>query len=134
MKVMLHVCRGNLRSAWAAEGGYEPVADILFNALTVDGFFLEFDDERSGDFSPLRFLPRGKIATLGLISSKSAQLEDPESIKRRLNAATRHAPLDQLALSPQCRFASTCEGNKLSPDDQWRKLKLVTDIAREVWT
>jgi 5-methyltetrahydropteroyltriglutamate--homocysteine methyltransferase len=133
MKVMLHVCRGNFRSAWAAEGGYEPVAEVLFNALEVDGYFLEFDDERSGDFSPLRHLPKGKVATLGLITSKTAQLEDPESVKRRISEATRWAPLEQLALSPQCGFASTCEGNKVSADDQWRKLKLVSEIAAEVW-
>jgi 5-methyltetrahydropteroyltriglutamate--homocysteine methyltransferase len=133
MKVMLHVCRGNFRSAWAAEGGYEPVADVLFNAVNVDGYFLEYDDERSGDFSPLRLLPRGKVATLGLITSKTAAMEDPQSVKRRIDDATRWAPLDQLALSPQCGFASTCEGNRVSADDQWQKLKLVTDIAREVW-
>jgi 5-methyltetrahydropteroyltriglutamate--homocysteine methyltransferase len=133
MKVMLHVCRGNFRSAWAAEGGYEPVAEALFNSLNVDGYFLEYDDDRSGDFSPLRHLPKGKIATLGLITSKTAALEDPETVKRRIDAATRWAPLEQLALSPQCGFASTCEGNKVSVDDQWRKLRLVSDIAREVW-
>jgi 5-methyltetrahydropteroyltriglutamate--homocysteine methyltransferase len=133
MKVMLHVCRGNFRSAWAAEGGYEPVAEVLFNALEVDGYFLEFDDERSGDFSPLRHLPKGKVATLGLITSKTAELEDPASVKRRINEATRWAPLEQLALSPQCGFASTCEGNKVSADDQWRKLQLVSEIAAEVW-
>ncbi len=133
MKVMLHVCRGNFRSAWAAEGGYEPVAEVLFNALEVDGFFLEFDDERSGDFSPLRFLPKGKVATLGLITSKSAALEDPESIKSRINEAARFAPLEQLALSPQCGFASTCEGNNVSADDQWRKLRLVSEVAGAVW-
>jgi 5-methyltetrahydropteroyltriglutamate--homocysteine methyltransferase len=133
MKVMLHLCRGNFKSAWAAEGGYEPVAEILFNAVNVDGYFLEYDDERSGDFSPLRFLPKGKIATLGLITSKTAALEDAEGIKRRIEAATRWAPLEQLALSPQCGFASTCEGNKVSPDDQWRKLRLLTGVAGEVW-
>ncbi|HTV77807.1 MAG TPA: 5-methyltetrahydropteroyltriglutamate--homocysteine S-methyltransferase [Steroidobacteraceae bacterium] len=133
MKVMLHVCRGNFRSAWAAEGGYEPVAEILFNALEVDGYFLEFDDERSGDFSPLRHLPRGRIATLGLITSKNAELEEPQAIKRRIDEAARFAPLEQLALSPQCGFASTCEGNKVSAEDQWRKLRLVSDIATDVW-
>lgn len=133
MKVMLHVCRGNFRSAWAAEGGYEPVAEVLFNEVAVDGYFLEFDDERSGDFAPLRHLPKGKIATLGIITSKSGALEDPDSVKRRIESAARFAPLGQLALSPQCGFASTCEGNKVSPDDQWRKLKLVSDIARDVW-
>ena len=133
MKVMLHVCRGNFRSAWAAEGGYEPVAEVLFNALEVDGFFLEFDDERSGDFSPLRHLPKGKIATLGLITSKTARLEDPELVKSRIQEATRWAPLEQLALSPQCGFASTCEGNQLTADDQWRKLRLVCEVAAAVW-
>jgi 5-methyltetrahydropteroyltriglutamate--homocysteine methyltransferase len=133
MKVMLHVCRGNFRSAWAAEGGYEPIAEVLFNAVDVDGYFLEFDDERSGDFSPLRYLPKGKIATLGLITSKAGALETSDSVKRRIEAATQFAPLDQLALSPQCGFASTCEGNAVSADDQWRKLKLVSDIAGDVW-
>jgi 5-methyltetrahydropteroyltriglutamate--homocysteine methyltransferase len=133
MKVMLHVCRGNFRSAWAAEGGYDPVAEVLFNSLNVDGYFLEYDDDRSGDFSPLRHLPKGKIATLGLITSKTAELEGAESVKRRIDAAARWAPLEQLALSPQCGFASTCEGNNVSPEDQWRKLRLVSDIAREVW-
>ncbi len=131
MKVMLHVCRGNFRSAWAAEGGYEPVAEVLFNALEVDGYFLEYDDGRSGDFAPLRHLPRGKVATLGLITSKTAELEDPESIKRRIQEATRWTTLEQLCLSPQCGFASTCEGNKLSPENQWQKLRLVSDIARD---
>ena len=133
MKVMLHVCRGNFRSAWAAEGGYEPVAEVLFNALEVDGYFLEYDDERSGDFSPLRHLPKGKVATLGLITSKTAELEDPEAVKRRIEEATRWTTLDQLALSPQCGFASTCEGNNVSAENQWQKLRLVSDIARDVW-
>jgi len=133
MKVMLHLCRGNFRSAWAAQGGYEPVAEVLFNEVDVDGYFLEYDDERSGDFSPLRHLPAGKVVTLGLITSKTGVLEAPEAIKRRIDAAARHAPLDQLALSPQCGFASTCEGNVLSADEQWRKLKLVSDVARDVW-
>jgi 5-methyltetrahydropteroyltriglutamate--homocysteine methyltransferase len=133
MKVMLHVCRGNFRSAWAAEGGYEPVAEVLFNEVAVDGYFLEFDDARSGDFSPLRHLPKGKIATLGLITSKTGTLETAETVKRRIEAASHFAPLEQLALSPQCGFASTCEGNAVSPDEQWRKLKLVSDIARDVW-
>ena len=133
MKVMLHLCRGNFRSAWAAEGGYDPVAEVLFNSLDVDGYFLEYDDERSGDFAPLRFLPKGKIATLGLVTSKSSQLEDPEYVKRRIAAASCWAPLEQLAVSPQCGFASTCEGNKLSAEDQWSKLRLVSEVARDVW-
>jgi 5-methyltetrahydropteroyltriglutamate--homocysteine methyltransferase len=134
MKVMLHVCRGNFRSAWAAEGGYEPVAEVLFNAVDVDGYFLEYDDARSGDFAPLRHLPKGKVATLGLITSKSAALEHPDAIKQRIDAAARWAPLEQLALSPQCGFASTCEGNQVSAADQWRKLALVVDIAAQVWS
>lgn len=133
MRVMLHVCRGNFRSAWAAEGGYEPVAAVLFNEVDVDGYFLEFDDERSGDFAPLRHLPAGKVATLGLITSKTGALEDSELIKQRIDAASRWAPLEQLALSPQCGFASTCEGNVLSAEEQWNKLRLVSDIARSVW-
>jgi 5-methyltetrahydropteroyltriglutamate--homocysteine methyltransferase len=130
---MLHVCRGNFRSAWAAEGGYEPVAEILLNEAQVDGFFLEYDDERSGDFSPLRHLPAGKVVTLGLITSKAGTLESPDSIKRRIDSAARWTPLERLALSPQCGFASTCEGNLVSEDQQWRKLKLVSDVARDVW-
>jgi 5-methyltetrahydropteroyltriglutamate--homocysteine methyltransferase len=133
MKVMLHVCRGNFRSAWAAEGGYEPVAEILLNETQVDGFFLEYDDERSGDFAPLRHLPAGKVVTLGLITSKAGALESPDSIKRRIDSAARWTPLERLALSPQCGFASTCEGNLVSEDEQWRKLKLVSDVARDVW-
>jgi 5-methyltetrahydropteroyltriglutamate--homocysteine methyltransferase len=101
--------------------------------LNVDGYFLEYDDERSGDFSPLRHLPQGKVATLGLITSKTAELEDPQAVMRRIDSAARFAPLEQLALSPQCGFASTCEGNKVSVEDQWRKLRLVSDIARQVW-
>jgi 5-methyltetrahydropteroyltriglutamate--homocysteine methyltransferase len=130
---MLHVCRGNFRSAWAAEGGYEPVAEILLNETQVDGFFLEYDDERSGDFAPLRHLPAGKVVTLGLITSKAGALESPDSIKRRIDSAARWTPLERLALSPQCGFASTCEGNLVSEDEQWRKLKLVSDVARDVW-
>jgi len=133
MKVMLHVCRGNFRSAWAAEGGYEPVAEILLNEAQVDGFFLEYDDQRSGDFAPLRHLPAGKVVTLGLITSKAGALESPDSVKRRIDSAARWTPLERLALSPQCGFASTCEGNLLSEEEQWRKLKLVSDVARDVW-
>src|SRR5262249_43397801 len=121
MKVMLHVCRGNFRSAWAAEGGYEPIADVLLNQVQVDGYFLEYDDERSGDFSPLRFLPAGKVVTLGLVTSKTGNLESPEALKRRIDSAAKWAHLDQLALSPQCGFASSCQGNVLSAEDQWRK-------------
>lgn len=133
MKVLLHLCRGNFKSGWAAEGGYEPVAEILFNEIDVDGYFLEFDDERSGSFEPLRFLPRGKIVVLGLVTTKRGELESAAAIGDRIKEAARHAPLEQLALSPQCGFASTCEGNALTPDDQRRKLSLVTQVAREVW-
>jgi len=133
MKVMLHLCRGNFRSAWAAEGGYEPVAAVLLNEVQADGYFLEYDDERSGDFSPLRHLPVGKIVTLVLVTSKTGTLESPSDVKRRIDAAARWAPLEQLALSPQCGFASTCEGNVVSADEQWRQFELVTDIARDVW-
>jgi 5-methyltetrahydropteroyltriglutamate--homocysteine methyltransferase len=133
MKVMLHLCRGNFKSGWAAEGGYEPVAEVLFNEVAVDGYFLEYDDERSGGFEPLRHLPRGKIAVLGLITSKSGTLESKDEVKRRIDQAARFAPLEQLALSPQCGFASTCEGNVLTAEDQRRKLALVVEVAREVW-
>jgi len=133
MRVMLHLCRGNFKSGWAAQGGYEPVADVLFNEVAVDGYFLEFDDERAGGFEPLRLLPQGKTAVLGLVTSKRGELETATDIKRRIEAAARFAPLEQLALSPQCGFASTCEGNCLTADDQRRKLELVTRVAREVW-
>ena len=133
MRVMLHVCRGNYRSAWAAEGGYEPVAEALFNDTNVDGFFLEYDDARSGSLAALRFLPKGKVAVLGLVTTKSGELETPEEIQARIIEASRYAPLEQLALSPQCGFASTCEGNTLSEEDQRRKLALVVEVARRVW-
>lgn len=134
MVAMLHLCRGNFKSAWAAEGGYEPVADVLFNEIDVNGYFLEYDDERSGGFEPLRFLPKGKIAVLGLVTTKQGELESKDAIKRRIDEAARFAPLEQLALSPQCGFSSTCEGNLLSADDQKRKLALVVEVAREVWS
>ena len=133
MRVMLHLCRGNFRSAWAAEGGYDPVAETLFNEIDVDGYFLEYDDERSGGFAPLRFLPKGKTVVLGLITSKRGELENPYAIKRRIHEAARYVPLEQLGLSPQCGFASTCEGNVLSASDQRAKLSLVVELAREVW-
>ncbi|MGH8328395.1 MAG: 5-methyltetrahydropteroyltriglutamate--homocysteine S-methyltransferase [Steroidobacteraceae bacterium] len=133
MRVMLHLCRGNFKSGWAAEGSYEPVAEALFNEINVDGFFLEYDDERSGGFEPLRYLPKAKIAVLGLVTSKRGEIERPDAIKRRIDQAARFAPLEQLALSPQCGFASTCEGNVLTADEQRKKLALVVDVAREVW-
>lgn len=133
MAVCVHLCRGNYQSAWVAQGGYEPVAEILFNELSIDGFFLEYDDWRSGDFAPLRFLPKGKTVVLGIMTSKRAELESKDELKRRIDEAARFAPLEQLALSPQCGFASTVHGNLLTEDDQWRKLERAVEVAREVW-
>jgi 5-methyltetrahydropteroyltriglutamate--homocysteine methyltransferase len=133
MTVCVHTCRGNHRSAWVAAGGYDPVAEAVFNELNVDGFFLEYDDERSGSFEPLRFVPKGKIVVLGLITSKKGALEKKDDIKRRIDAATKYIDLDQLALSPQCGFASTLLGNLLTEDQQFAKLALVVDIARDIW-
>ena len=133
MTVCVHTCRGNHRSAWVAAGGYDPVAEAVFNELNVDGFFLEYDDERSGSFEPLRFVPKGKIVVLGLLTSKRGALEKKDDVKRRIDAATKYVDLDQLALSPQCGFASTLLGNLLSEDQQFAKLALVVEIAREVW-
>ena len=129
----IHLCRGNFKSAFVAEGGYEPVAELLFGAVEVDAFLLEYDDDRSGSFEPLRFLPKGKFAVLGLISSKSGALESREEVLRRVDEAARFAPLEQLCLSPQCGFASTCEGNDISFDDQRRKLELVAECAEAIW-
>ena len=129
----MHLCRGNNRSQWYAEGGYDPIAEKLFTQLNVDRFLLEYESERAGTFEPLRFLPSTKIAVLGLISSKLAQLEDPAQLTRRIEEASRILPLDNLALSPQCGFASSLEGNLLTEDQQWAKLQLVVDTARQVW-
>ena len=129
----IHLCRGNNRSHWYAEGGYDPIAEKLFGTLAVDRFLLEYDDARSGTFEPLRFVPRGKTVVLGLVSSKLSALESADVLARRIDEAARHVPLDHLALSPQCGFASTMEGNLLSEDEQWAKLKLVVDVARQVW-
>jgi len=133
MTVGIHLCRGNFKSAWAAEGGYEPVAEVLFNELDVDGYFLEYDDARSGDFSPLRFVPKGKIVVLGLVTSKVPDLESKDALKRRIDEAARFVPLDQLCLSPQCGFSSTVHGNQLTAAAQAAKVRLVVDTAREVW-
>jgi 5-methyltetrahydropteroyltriglutamate--homocysteine methyltransferase len=133
MVVAMHLCRGNFQSAWVAEGGYDPVAEVLFNEVAVDGYFLEYDDPRSGDFRPLRYLPKGKMVILGLVTSKLPKLETKDELKRRIDEASRYAPLDQLALSPQCGFSSTVEGNKVTLDDEKRKLALVIEVAREVW-
>jgi 5-methyltetrahydropteroyltriglutamate--homocysteine methyltransferase len=133
MTVCTHLCRGNFKSAWVAEGGYEPVAEVLFNELAVDGYFLEYDDERSGDFSPLRFVPKGKIVVLGLVTTKVGQLESKDDLKRRIDEAARYVPLEQLALSPQCGFSSTVHGNEIARESQAAKLRLVVETAREVW-
>lgn len=133
MTITVHLCRGNFKSAWVAQGGYEPVADILLNEMNIDGFFLEYDDERSGDFAPLRFLPKGKQVVLGLMSSKLSAVESKEEIKQRIDEAAAYAPLDQLALSHQCGFSSTAHGNDIGEDDQWRKLECCVEVAAEVW-
>jgi 5-methyltetrahydropteroyltriglutamate--homocysteine methyltransferase len=134
MSVTTHMCRGNFRSAWAAEGSYDFVAEALLNELDVDGFFMEWDDERSGGFEPLRFLPKGsKQVVLGLVTTKRGALESKDELKRRIEEAARFAPLEQLCLSPQCGFSSTVEGNLLSEDEQWAKLRLIVEVAQEVW-
>src|SRR6266508_4510855 len=134
MVITTHVCRGNFRSTWISEGGYEPVAEVLFNALNVDGYFLEYDTERAGGFEPLRFLPKGKKqVVLGLITSKTGTLEKKDDVKRRIDEATKLVDVEQLCLSPQCGFASTEEGNVLTEDQQWAKLRTIVELAREVW-
>ena len=133
MAITTHTCRGNYRSSWAAKGGYDRVAEALFNDLAVDGFFIEYDDERSGGFEPLRFVPPGKMVVLGLVTTKRGELETRDEIKRRIEEASRFVDLDQICLSPQCGFASTAEGNDLSYGEQVAKLRLVVDVAEEVW-
>jgi methionine synthase II (cobalamin-independent) len=134
MSVTTHACRGNFRSAWAAEGGWDFVAEALLNELEVDGFFMEWDDERSGGFEPLRFLPKGdKQVVLGLVTTKRGELESRDELLRRIEEAAKHAPLEQLCLSPQCGFSSTVEGNVLSEEQQWAKLRLIVDVAAEIW-
>jgi 5-methyltetrahydropteroyltriglutamate--homocysteine methyltransferase len=133
MVAAVHLCRGNFQSAWVTQGGYEPVAEILLNDMDVDAFFLEYDDERSGDFAPLRFLPPGKTVVLGLMSSKTGEVESADELKARIDEAAAYAPLEQLALSHQCGFSSTVHGNQLSPDDQWRKLARTVEVAHDVW-
>jgi 5-methyltetrahydropteroyltriglutamate--homocysteine methyltransferase len=134
MTVCTHMCRGNFRSSWVAEGGYDHVAEALFGELAVDGFFLEYDDARSGGFEPLRFVPKGKKrVVLGLVTSKLAALESKDELKRRIDEAAKYVPLEQLCLSPQCGFSSTVDGNALTRDEQVAKLRLVVDAAREVW-
>jgi methionine synthase II (cobalamin-independent) len=133
MTVTTHMCRGNFRSSWAAAGGYDFVAEALFNQLDVDGFFLEYDDERSGGFAPLRFVPPGKMVVLGLVTTKRGALEDKDTLKRRIDEASEYVPLDQLCLSPQCGFSSTMEGNNLTYEEQVAKLRLIVETAAEVW-
>ncbi len=134
MVVTTHICRGNFRSTWISEGGYEPVAEILLDQLNYDGYFLEYDTSRAGGFEPLRFLPKGnKIVVLGLVTTKSGELEKKDDVKRRIEEATKFAALDQLCLSPQCGFASTEEGNALAEEEQWAKLRMVVELADEVW-
>jgi 5-methyltetrahydropteroyltriglutamate--homocysteine methyltransferase len=134
MSITTHACRGNFRSAWAAEGSWDFVAEALLNELQVDGFFMEWDDERSGGFEPLRFLPKGeKQVVLGLVTTKRGELESKDELKRRIEEATKYAPIDQLCLSPQCGFSSTVEGNELSQEQQWAKLRLIVEVAEEVW-
>jgi len=131
--ITTHMCRGNFRSSWVAEGGYDYVAEALFNDLGVDGFFLEYDDARSGGFEPLRFVPPGKYVVLGLVTTKRGDLERKDDLKRRIEEAGRYVDVEQLCLSGQCGFSSTVEGNALTEDEQWAKLGLIVETAREVW-
>jgi 5-methyltetrahydropteroyltriglutamate--homocysteine methyltransferase len=133
LTVAVHLCRGNYRSTWFAQGGYEPVAEVLFNELDVDAYFLEFDDERSGGFAPLRHVPATKSVVLGLVTSKRPELEPFDDLARRVEEAATHVPLDRLCLSPQCGFASTVEGNALTEDEQWAKLAHVVACAERIW-
>ena len=134
MTISMHLCRGNFRSHWVASGGYEPVAEVLFNQINADAYFMEYDTDRAGGFEPLRFGPRGnKIVVLGLVTSKTGTLETKDELKRRIDQAAKYLPLEQLALSPQCGFASTEEGNTLTEDQQWAKLALCVEVARDVW-
>jgi 5-methyltetrahydropteroyltriglutamate--homocysteine methyltransferase len=133
MAITTHMCRGNFRSSWVASGGYDFVAEALFSELDVDGFFLEYDDERSGGFEPLRFVPEGKMVVLGLVTTKRPELESPDDLKRRIDEAAKFVPLDQLCLSGQCGFSSTVEGNALTYDEQVAKLRLIVDVAHQIW-
>jgi 5-methyltetrahydropteroyltriglutamate--homocysteine methyltransferase len=133
MTISMHLCRGNFRSTFVASGGYEPVADILFNTIKVHGYFMEYDTERAGGFEPLRFVPKGKTVVLGLVTTKSGQLESRDTLLRRIEEAAKFVDIDQLALSPQCGFASTEEGNTLAEEEQWAKLRMIVDLSEEVW-
>src|SRR5689334_21946994 len=133
MTITMHLCRGNFRSNFVATGGYEPVAERLFNTINVHGYFMEYDTARAGGFEPLRFVPKGKTVVLGLVTTKTGALEEKDVIKRRIEEATKFIDLEQLCLSPQCGFASTEEGNALAEDEQWAKLRMIVEIAHEVW-
>ncbi len=133
MTAAMHMCRGNYQSEWAGEGGYDMVADRYFNRSKVDGLFLEYDDARSGDFDPLRYMPKDKVAVLGIMTSKRPVLESKDQLKRRIEEASKYVPLERLCISPQCGFASTQEGNRLTADEQWRKLAHLVEVAEEVW-
>jgi methionine synthase II (cobalamin-independent) len=131
--IAMHLCRGNFQSTFVASGGYEPVAEVLFNAIKVHAYFMEYDSDRAGGFEPLRFVPKGKTVVLGLVTSKSGRLESRDVLKRRIDAAEKHVPLEQLCLSPQCGFASTEEGNLLAEEEQWEKLRMIVELADEIW-
>ena len=133
LTVAVHLCRGNFKSAWVAEGGYEPVAEVLFNELNVDGYFLEYDDERAGDFKPLRFVPKTKTVVLGLVTTKVGALESTDRLVTRIKEAAAFMPLENMCLSPQCGFSSTVEGNQISEDQQWAKIRLIVETALEIW-
>ena len=133
MTITMHLCRGNFRSTFVAAGGYEPVAEILFNSIKVDGYFMEYDTERAGGFEPLRLVPKGKTVVLGLVTTKTGRLESRDELRRRIEAAAKYLDIDQLCLSPQCGFASTEEGNVLAEDEQWAKLRMIVELADEVW-
>jgi 5-methyltetrahydropteroyltriglutamate--homocysteine methyltransferase len=133
MTITMHLCRGNFRSTFVASGGYEPVAEVLFNGIDVHGYFMEYDSERAGGFAPLRFVPKGKTVVLGLVTSKTGVLESRDLIRRRIDEAAKHIDIDQLCLSPQCGFASTEEGNELATDEQWAKLAMIVELADEIW-
>jgi 5-methyltetrahydropteroyltriglutamate--homocysteine methyltransferase len=133
MTITMHMCRGNYRSTFMGSGGYEPVAEVLFNRIKVHGYFMEYDSDRAGGFEPLRLLPKGRMAVLGLVTTKTGQLEHRDLLKHRIEEASKYAPLEQLCLSPQCGFASTEEGNTLAEDDQWAKLRTIVELSREVW-
>jgi 5-methyltetrahydropteroyltriglutamate--homocysteine methyltransferase len=133
MTISMHLCRGNFRSTFVASGGYEPVAEVLFDTIKVHGYFMEYDSERAGGFEPLRFVPKGKTVVLGLVTTKSGQLESRDMLLRRIEEAAKFVDIEQLALSPQCGFASTEEGNALAEDEQWAKLRMIVELADEVW-